>query len=253
MSRCTAPGAWCLTLVLCPVLQVGNTERGPSQSLETAEKRSADPAEKRGEIVSLLRIVWRQDFDSNYQKYMLGASPTVILIPRDEMIKIAAARLDGRRRDGETIQGLTIGDAPNVKIVVVYDDIAPLFVAKSISHEIGHLELRDKRLSRNSEEAHVRKVVDTGFFERVFGRRWLETTVTLLKKKVIMVEKNRRRYQGYTPEAIETFYQQLRKAGIEVEKTPLHDEIVASVVFILTNSEKSLSAALDADDDAIER
>lgn len=94
---------------------------------------------------------------------MLGPSPTVILIPREEMIRIAAARLDGRRRDGETTQGMTIGEANNVKIFAVYDDIAPLLVAITINHEIGHLQLRDKGMSRNKEEAHIRKTADTLF------------------------------------------------------------------------------------------
>jgi hypothetical protein len=250
MNRCTALGAWCLTLVLCPALQVGNTEPGSYQSLETAEKRSAVLTEKLREIVSLLRIVWRQDFDSNYQKYMLGPSPTVILIPREEMIRIAAARLDGRRRDGETTQGMTIGDEHNVKIVVVYDDIAPLLVARTINHEIGHLQLRDKGMSRNKEEAHIRKTVDTLFFEKMFGQDWMKATVAALKKGVIPIEKNGRQYQGYRPDAVEAFYRQLIKAGAKLEKTPLHDRIVASLVFILTNSEENLLAALDAEDGA---
>jgi hypothetical protein len=55
-----------------------------------------------------------------------------------------------------------------VKIAVVYDDIAPLLSANAIIHEIGHLQLREK-LSRNVEEAHVRKIVDTGFYERLYG------------------------------------------------------------------------------------
>ena len=138
---------WCLALALSPAFQAGKLDI------------SADAGQKVREIVSVLRLVWGPDFDSNYRKYMLGSSPIVTLIPREEMIRIADARLDGRRRDGGTTQGLTRGDEPNVKIVVVYDDIAPLFVAKAISHEIGHLELRDRRLSRNTEEARVRKVV----------------------------------------------------------------------------------------------
>jgi len=209
---------------------------------------SPDPAEKLREVVALLRIAWGKDFDSNYPNLLLGSSPTVVLIPRNEMIKIAAARLDGRQRDGSTTQGLTIGEPPNVKIVVVYDDIAPLLVARTIIHEIGHLELRGKRLSRNREEARVRKIVDTGFLEKAFGREWLKTTVAALRKKVVAVKKNGRQYQGYTPEAVEMFYQSLEKAGASIAREPLHDQIIASLVFILTNSEGNLLAALDADD-----
>lgn len=184
--------------------------------------------------MSLLRILWRQDFDSNYQKYMLGPSPTVILIPREEMIRIAAARLDGRRRDGETTQGMTIGEANNVKIFAVYDDIAPLLVAITINHEIGHLQLRDKGMSRNKEEAHIRKTADTLFFVKVFGQNWMKATAAALKKTVMPIEKNGRQYQGYTPDAVEAFHRQLTKAGAKLGKTALHDRIV--VVFILTNS-----------------
>ena len=233
----TLRAIWCLTLALSPALQAGN--KGAS---------SVDPTEKLRGIVSMLRILWGEDFDSNYGRYMLGPSPTVTLIPREEMIKIAAAELDGRRRDGKTTNGLTMGEEPNVKIVVVYDDIAPLFVARSINHEIGHLQLRDQGFSRNREEAHVRKIVDTGFFEKVFGREWFETTVAALKKKVLTVEKNGRLYEGYMPEAVEVFYQHVRNAGVRIERTPLHDGIVANLVFIFTNSEENLQAALDADD-----
>jgi hypothetical protein len=228
---------WCLTLVLSPAFQAGRLDV------------SADTDQKLREIVSVLRLVWEPDFDSNYRKYMLGSSSIVTLIPREEMIKIADARLDGRRRDGKTTQGLSIDDSTNVRIVVVYDDIAPLLVAKTIMHEIGHLELTDKGLSRSNEEARVRKTVDTSFFERVFGREWLEMTVTALEKKILPVEKNGRVYQGYSPDAVELFYQQLGKAGTAIERNPLHDKIVASMVFILTNSEKDLSSALDSDDD----
>ena len=239
MNRFSTFGSiWCLTVLLSPAIQA-----------EKPDINSADPAEQLPQIVSVLRVAWNRDFDSNYRKYMLGPAPTVVLIPREEMIKIAAARLDGIRRDGTTTQGLTIGEKPIVKIVVVYDDIAPLLVAKTIIHEIGHLELRDKELSRNDEEARVRKTVDTGFFEKAFGRKWLQETVAALEKKVQTVEKNGRRYHGHTPEALEMFYQQLRKAGANIEKNPLHDQILASIVFILTNSRENLSAALYAGSD----
>jgi hypothetical protein len=173
-----------------------------------------------------LRAFWGPEFDSNYPKYMLGPSPTVVLIPREEMMRIAAARLDGRRRDGATTQGLTKGEKPNIKIVVV------------------------NALSRNVEEARVRKIVDTGFYERLFGRQWIKTTVTALEKKVMPVQKNGHRYKGYTPEAIDTFYEQLKKAGAMLERNPLHDRIVGSLVFIFTNTEQDLAAALDAGDGA---
>lgn len=225
-----------LTLNLSAALQIGK------------DTSSADPAEKLRDIVSVLRAVWGEDFDSKYRKYMQGSSPTVLLIPREEMRKIAAARLDGRSRDGETTQGLTLGEKPDVRIVVVYEGLAPFLVAMTIIHEIGHLESMDKGLSRNAEEARVRKFVDTGFFERVFGRPWLEMTVEALQKKVLPVEKGGRLYQGHTPEAVEFLYQEVRKAGISLEGSPLHDEILANMVFILTNSEASLAAALDFDD-----
>ena len=124
---------------------------------------------------------------------MLGPAPVVVLIPRAEMIRIANARPDGKARNGETTQGLNLNDE---KIVVVYDDIAPLFVARSINHEIGHLQLRDASLSRNDEEARVRKVVDTAFFTKVFGRQWLESAVSAIEKKVLPVERNGRVYKG---------------------------------------------------------
>src|SRR5262245_30179758 len=119
---------WCLTLVLTPAFQAGKLDI------------SADRDQKVREIVSVLRLVWRPDFDSDYGKYMLGSSPIVTLIPREEMIKIADGRLDGRLSDGKITQGLSTGDRTNARIVVVYDDIAPLLVAKTIMHEIGHLE-----------------------------------------------------------------------------------------------------------------
>ena len=103
-------------------------------------------------------------------------------------------------------------------------------------------------MSRNAEEARVRKTVDTSFFEKVFGRPWLKMTVAELQKKVLPVEKGGRLYQGHSPEAVELLYQQLRKMGRNVAKNPLHDQILANTVFILTNSEESLSAALDFDD-----
>src|SRR5262245_33684532 len=176
---------WCLSLVLSPALQAPNSD-------------TSGNTERLREIVAVLRAAWVQDFESKYQKYMLGPSPTVLLITREEMKKIAAARLDGRRRDGETTQGMTIQDNSNVRIVGVYDDQAPLLVAKTIIHELGHLELRAKGLSRNAEEAQVRKTVDTGFFEKIFGRQWLEMTMALLQKRIVPVEKGGRLYQGYT-------------------------------------------------------
>src|SRR5215831_7455136 len=131
MNRFSTFGAmWCLTIFLCPALQV----RKPD--LSSAEN------EKLREVVSVLRAFWGQDFESNYRKYLLGSSPTVILIRRDQMIRIAAARLDGRRTDGAITQGLTVFGKTSVNIFVVYDDIAPLFVAKTIIHEIGHVHLR---------------------------------------------------------------------------------------------------------------
>lgn len=230
----TCSSIWCLSLVLSPALQGGKLDTIP-----------VDATEKLHEIVGMLRAVWGKDFDSNYRTYMLGSSPTVLLVPREQMRKIAAARLDGRPRDGETTQGLTLGNKPDAKIVVVYDDLAPLLVARTIVHEIGHLELSNKRLSRSAEEARVRKVVDTGFFEKVFGRHWLKVTVAALYKKVAPVEKGGRLYQGYTRDAVETLYEQLRRAGTTIDKSPLHDQILSNLVFILTNSEKNLAAALD--------
>jgi len=228
---------WCLSFAFSSSVKAGKLGQGP-----------CDPTEKLREIVTLLRVVWGENFESNYRTYMLGTSPTVHLISREEMRKIAAAQLDGRRRDGEATHGLTIGEKPDVKIVVVYDDLAPLLVTKAIIHEIGHLELRDKGFSRNAEEAHVRKIVDTGFFQKIFGRRWLEMTVAALQKKVRTVEQGGRLYQGHTPEAVEMLYQSLRKTGTNMDKNPLHDQILANMVFIFTNSEKSLRAALDFED-----
>jgi hypothetical protein len=237
MNRFATFGSiWCLSLLLSPALQAGK------------DLRSSDPTSTLQEIVDVLRAAWGQDFESNYRRYMLGTAPTVLLIPRAEMRKIAAARLDGRRRDGETTQGLTIKEKQSVRIVVVYDDLAPFLVAKTIIHEVGHLELSDKRLSRNAEEARVRKIVDTGFFEKVFGREWVEITVAALREKVHPVEKGGRLYQGHTPEAVELLYQRMRKTGLKLDKTPLHDQILANMVFILTNTEESLSAALDFED-----
>jgi hypothetical protein len=211
--------------------------------------QSGNFSEKLEKIVSVLRVVWGSDFEINYQKYMLGQPPVVVLIPRSEMIRIADARLDGRRRDGTTTQGLTIGEKPDVKIRVVYDDIAPLLVANAIVHEIAHLELRDAKLSRNLEEAHIRKTVDTAFFEKAFGRKWMERTAAALNKKVAPVKKSGRVYRGYTPESVDVFYEQIRKAGAIIDKSPLHDRVLSTLVFIFTNSEKDLSAALDADDE----
>jgi hypothetical protein len=194
-------------------------------------------------------MAWGKDFDSNYRTYMIGSSPTVVLIPREEMRRIAAARLDGRARDGEATQGLTISDpSGGVRIVAVYDGLAPLLVAKTIIHEIGHLELKGSGLSRNAEEARVRKIVDTQFFERVFGKPWLERTVAELRKRVLPVEQGGRLYQGHTPEAVEVLYQSVRDTGMSLDKHPLHDQILASMVFIFANSEGSLRAALDFDD-----
>lgn len=239
MNRLSPLGSiWCLSLVLSPVIQAGKLA-----------DRAVDPTDKLREIVSVLRAVWARDFDTNYRKYMLGPSPIVLLIPRAEMMKIAAARPDGRERDGATTQGLTISEKENARIVVVYDDIAALLVAKTINHELGHLDLKHEGLSRNREEARVRKTVDTAFFARFFGPEWLQATVEALKKKVSRVEKNGRSFQGYTPEAIETFYLQLRHAGAPIERNALHDRILGHIVFILTNREEDLVAALGIEDD----
>jgi hypothetical protein len=227
----------CLTLTLSSALQASNTDRN-----------TVDSTQKLRAIASLLQALWGRDFDSNYEKYMLGSSPTVVLISRLEMMQIAEARLDGRRRDGTTTQGLTISRPSQIRIFVVYDDIAPLLVAQTINHELGHLLLKDKGFSRNKEEARVRKTVDTAFFRKLFGREWFEATVSLLEKKVTKVEKNGRVYRGYTPAAVDAFYEQLRKAGAMLENNPLHDRIIGHIVFILTNSEKKLAAALDAED-----
>jgi hypothetical protein len=197
------------------------------------------------EIVAILRFLWDDQFDANYKKYMLGPSPLVVLIPRTEMIRIANARPDGKSRNGEQTQGLNINDE---RIVVVYDDVAPLFVARSINHELGHQQLRAAGLSPNDEEARVRKVVDTDFFTRVFGRRWLESTVAALKKKVLPVKKQGRVYMGHTPQAVAEMYDRIKAGGINIDRSPLHDRILENLVFILTNSEESLSAALAADD-----
>ena len=89
MNRFSTLGSiWCLSLVLSPAFQIGKSDI----------RSTGD--EKLREIVAVLRVVWGLDFESDYQKYMLGSSPTVLLISREEMRKIAAARLDGRRRDG---------------------------------------------------------------------------------------------------------------------------------------------------------
>jgi hypothetical protein len=200
---------------------------------------------KMRDVVATLRVLWGEEFDANYRKYIVGTPPIVVLIPRMEMIRIANARLDGRSRNGEATQGLNIN---NERIVVVYDDIAPLFVAQSINHEIGHLQLREAKLSRNDEEARVRKVVETEFFVKLFGRQWLESTVAAIEKKVLPVEKNGRVYKGYTPDAVTELYKRLKEAGAKIERTRVHDRILETLVFILTNNEESLSGALAADD-----
>jgi hypothetical protein len=197
------------------------------------------------EVVATLRVLWGDEFDANYKRYIVSTPPLVVLIPRIEMVRIANARFDGRSRDGEVTQGLSIN---HEWIAVVYDDVASLFVARSINHEIGHLQLRDARLSTNDEEARVRKVVDTAFLTKVFGRQWLESTVSAIEKKVLSVEKNGRVYKGYTPDAVTELYKRLESAGAKIERTRLHDRILETLVFILTNSEESLSVALAADD-----
>jgi hypothetical protein len=205
----------------------------------------AGMAPKMKEIVGILRVLWGDEFDSNYKKYMLGATPAVVLIPRTDMIRIANARPDSKPRNGETTQGLNLNDE---RIVAVYDDIAPLLVVRTINHEIGHQNMRDKALLPNDEEARVRKVVDTAFFARVFGRRWLESTIAALEKRVRPVEKNGRVYNGHTPQAVAELYDRIESGGRNLERNTIHDRILETLVFILTNTEESLSAALDADD-----
>src|SRR5262249_13070793 len=95
----------------------------------------------------------------------------------------------------------------------------------------------------------VRKTVDMSFFEKAFGQKWLESTVAALREKVVQVKHNGHTYWGYTPEAVDLFYGQVRNAGAIMERNVLHDRIVATLVFIFTNSEEDLSAALDASDD----
>jgi hypothetical protein len=228
-------------LLACLVGSYGLAQTG----LDMATNPPAEMAARIGEIVETLRVLWGEEFDSNYKRYMLGPSPTVVLIPRKEMIRIANARIDGRPRDGEVTQGLNIDYQ---KIVVVYDDIPPLFVARSIHHEIGHQQLSNTGLSRNDEEARVRKVVDTAFFAKVFGRKWLESTIAALEKRVLPVRRQGRVYNGHTPEAVAEFYLRLQKRGVNVERSMVNDRIVENLVFILTNNEESLSAALAADD-----
>jgi hypothetical protein len=108
--------------------------------------------------------------------------------------------------------------------------------------------LKGAGLSRNAEEARVRKVVDTSFFEKIFGAQWLKTTVAAIEKSVVPVEKGGRLYQGYTPAAVELLYQQMGRVGFNLEKNSLHDQILANMVFIFANSEASLLAALDFED-----
>jgi hypothetical protein len=208
-----------------------------------------DVTAKLKEIVAMLRIAWKGEFESKYQKYMLGPNPTVVLIPRGEMIKIADARLDGRRTDGATTQGVTFG---RERSFVVYDDISAFFVAKSINHEIGHLELRGRQLSRHDEEARILKVSDTDFLERIFGREWLQATTAAVKKKVLPVKVKGRVYSGYTPQAVQEIYNRLRAGGTTIKRNSLHTQILESLVLTLANSEENLSSALDADESSTE-
>lgn len=209
---------------------------------------SAPAAELTGkleEIVATLRALWGKEFDPNYRKYMLGSLPIVVLVPRVEMIRVANAQLDGRARDGQVTQGLTIN---REKIVVVYDDIAPLFVAQAINHEIAHLQLRNEGLSPHDEEARIRKVVDTDFFARIFGQQWLQSTIAAIEEKVLPVERDGRIFMGHTPQAVTELYERLERGGMKVERNTVHTRILETLVFILTNTEEGLSAALNASD-----
>ena len=79
-------------LLACLVGSYGLAQTG----LDMATNPPAEMAARMGEIVETLRVLWGEEFDSNYKRYMLGPSPTVVLIPRKEMIRIANARIDGR-------------------------------------------------------------------------------------------------------------------------------------------------------------
>jgi hypothetical protein len=217
----------------------------PNQCSAPIGSGAPERTRKLEEIVAMLRVLWGADFDSNYRKYMLGSMPVVSLIPRVEMIRVANARLDGMPRDGQVTQGLTLN---RERIVVVYDDIAPLFVAKAINHEIGHLQLRNAGLSPNDEEARIRKVIDTNFFAEIFGQQWLESTIAAVEDKVLPVERDGRVYKGHTPQAVAALYERLEREGVKIERNSVHTRILETVVFIMANSEEGLSAALDADD-----
>ena len=234
-------------LVACPGFSQSGLEMTVCNSAAPTPCSVPSPemAAKMKEVVGILRVLWGDQFDSNYRKYMLGPMPTVVLIPRAEMIRIANARPDGTSRNGESTQGLNLNDE---RIVVVYDDIAPLFVARTINHEIGHQDMRDAGLSPNDEEARVRKVVDTAFFARVFGRRWLESTVAALEKRVTPVERNGRVYRGHTPQAVAEMYNRVKSGGVTLERSTIHDLILENLVFVLTNTEEGLSTALDVGD-----
>src|SRR5262245_63374411 len=69
---------------------------------------AAEAADKMREVVATLRVLWGEEFEPNYKKYVLGSPPIVVLIPRTEMIRIANGRFDGRSRDGDNTHGLTI-------------------------------------------------------------------------------------------------------------------------------------------------
>jgi hypothetical protein len=45
-------------------------------------------------------------------------------------------------------------------------------------------------------------------------------------------------------------YDRIKSAGVNLERSTIHDRILETVVFILTNTEESLSAALAADESA---
>src|SRR5262245_36336359 len=140
----------------------------PAAEAAKAVRTIASPTDSSGNlcaIVDVLRTVWGPDFESNYKKYMLGSSPLVVLISRDEMKRIASANRDRKLMDGETTHGFTVGEWPNARSFVVYDDQAPFLVAKTIFHELGHQDFRPDGLSPSAEEAYVRKIVETAFFE----------------------------------------------------------------------------------------
>jgi hypothetical protein len=195
------------------------------------------PAQKNSynEVFGYLQKYWGGDYSQNFQKYMVRSPDgkrIVYFITKDVMVN--------HYHRTPTTYGL----CGENNIVVVHDELSPLWEAYVVAHEIGHFNAgpAPTKMGKKIEAETDDWLQVSDFLEKQFGKIWVDHVKEICLNNSIQKTVNGRMYREPNLSAIATFKVALAEQG--VASSPKDEGVLESFALILANANQTGVSAI---------